>query len=320
MIPQNVAIKILPIDELIYKISGDLGFENWNFGLSLSGIDSLADIKCLKFSYYNTENQEIHHVEYASNIIVGGYLRRTEKGALTFHNFHHMLPEAAAVGRLEVELQLSADEFSVKRTIILKRYQQRNHYRLPLAGSWFVSSGHDFGVEHRRHLSRGHFAWDFVKVDKNGRLTAGKALVDNFSFGQPVLAPAGGVVIDVVDGEPDNVPEAAGGSKKANYIEIDHGRGEVSRMVHLRQHSVRVAVGDSVVAGQVIAQVGNSGNSDTPHLHFGFQKSIADGKGGFKQIPLPIEFSGYRVSWNQGTDMPVKSGRPRRGQFVRHIE
>jgi murein DD-endopeptidase MepM/ murein hydrolase activator NlpD len=41
---------------------------------------------------------------------------------------------------------------------------------------------------------------------------------------------------------------------------------------------VKVHVGDEVRRGQVLALMGNSGNSDAPHLHFG----IEDG-------PLPYD-------------------------------
>jgi len=53
-----------------------------------------------------------------------------------------------------------------------------------------------------------------------------------------------------------------------NYIVIDHGNGEFSHLGHLKPGSVKVAVGDKVRAGQAIAQVGTSGSSLFPHLHY----------------------------------------------------
>ena len=58
-----------------------------------------------------------------------------------------------------------------------------------------------------------------------------------------------------------------------NYIEIDHGFGYVTRYAHL--NSTDVKVGDEVKRGEVIGQVGSSGGSSAPHLHY---EIIKDGK------------------------------------------
>lgn len=46
-------------------------------------------------------------------------------------------------------------------------------------------------------------------------------------------------------------------------------------LAHLKQGSVRVAVGDTVRCGQVIALAGASGNTDFPHLHVHVQDSAS---------------------------------------------
>jgi murein DD-endopeptidase MepM/ murein hydrolase activator NlpD len=51
-------------------------------------------------------------------------------------------------------------------------------------------------------------------------------------------------------------------------VVIDHGNGEFSHLGHLRPGSVQVALGDKVRAGQPIAQIGTSGSSLFPHLHY----------------------------------------------------
>ena len=49
-------------------------------------------------------------------------------------------------------------------------------------------------------------------------------------------------------------------------IKIDHGGGYVTLYAH--NNSNYVNVGDRVFQGQVIGEVGNTGNSTGPHLHF----------------------------------------------------
>lgn len=58
------------------------------------------------------------------------------------------------------------------------------------------------------------------------------------------------------------------GGGYGNYVIIDHGGGEYTLYAHLSQNTVTVMAGDTVEQGQVIAKMGNSGNSTGPHLHF----------------------------------------------------
>lgn len=78
--------------------------------------------------------------------------------------------------------------------------------------------------------------------------------------GTPIRAVAAGVVYD--DG-----PGAAYGE----YVQIDHGEYQ-TLYGHMRRGSKRVRVGQSVEAGQVIGEVGDTGNTTGPHLHFEVRK------------------------------------------------
>ncbi len=51
-------------------------------------------------------------------------------------------------------------------------------------------------------------------------------------------------------------------------IEIDHGNGEKTLYAHLLANSILVTKGQHVRRGQIIAQVGNTGQSSGEHLHY----------------------------------------------------
>ena len=55
------------------------------------------------------------------------------------------------------------------------------------------------------------------------------------------------------------------------YVKIDHGNGIQTTYAHL--DSIAVVVGQKVSNGQQIGKVGNSGNSQGPHLHFEVYKN-----------------------------------------------
>lgn len=91
--------------------------------------------------------------------------------------------------------------------------------------------------------------------------------------GVDVLAAAAGRVIAVRDGVPDisiRAPGApsVGGHECGNRVAIGLGNGWIIDYCHLAQGSLKVKVGDVVTAGQPLAHVGLSGDTEFPHLHF----------------------------------------------------
>lgn len=54
-----------------------------------------------------------------------------------------------------------------------------------------------------------------------------------------------------------------------NYIEIDHGNGYQTIFGHLSKRKVKA--GEKVIRGQKIGEVGNTGRSTAPHLHYEIQ-------------------------------------------------
>lgn len=94
--------------------------------------------------------------------------------------------------------------------------------------------------------------------------------------GVNVVAAANGTVLRVRDGENDqtktheDLDDIRKSAKECgNGIFIDHGNGFQTMYCHLKQGSINVHPNDKVTAGQVIAQIGQSGLAEFPHLHFG---------------------------------------------------
>ncbi len=89
----------------------------------------------------------------------------------------------------------------------------------------------------------------------NGRSALHTGLDFPADTGTPILAAAGGVVVV------QEVHPAYG-----NMVEVDHGNNLITRYAHASK--VHVRKGDIVKRGQKIAEVGSTGRSTGPHLHF----------------------------------------------------
>jgi murein DD-endopeptidase len=179
----------------------------------------------------------------------------------------------------------------------------------PLRGDhWLAANGPSNTSGHRRALIpiNGHavisqrFAIDWVKLGDDGLTYHGDKL-DNknyYAFGQEALAVADGIVTEVKDGIPLNVPglnsravpitlETVGG----NHVILNIGDGCYAFYAHLQPGSIRVKVGDKVHRGQVLGLVGNTGNSTEPHLHF----HISNASSPLGSEGLPYSFPSFEV-------------------------
>lgn len=88
-----------------------------------------------------------------------------------------------------------------------------------------------------------------------------------------IIASKSGIVVYPTEGAQLNCPDGEGlgsscGGGYGNYIIIQHTDGNYTLYGHLYANSITVKAGDSVEQGQVIAKMGNSGNSTGTHLHF----------------------------------------------------
>jgi Peptidase family M23 len=154
----------------------------------------------------------------------------------------------------------------------------------PLRGTgWLAADGCCEAPRHIRallpvngslHLAQ-RFAIDWERLNDEHRLFVGdpKDVKNYFAYGQEVLAVADARVVRAVDQFADRMPGPLPASiplqeTDGNHIILDLGNGRFALYAHLQPSSVQVQVGDQVRRGQILARVGNPGNTTAPHLHF----------------------------------------------------
>jgi murein DD-endopeptidase MepM/ murein hydrolase activator NlpD len=198
-----------------------------------------------------------------------------------------------------------------RSSIAVKPFQSANRYVFPLNGAVFVGAAPTLHSHHRWAINQ-EFALDLLALGGDGRTHKGQGarLDDYYAYGREVVAVAPGTVVESASDateandrlrQPGESPaaflqrtiaaqnELLARSPKAplgNYVVICHEGNECSVYAHLKQGSVRVKTGDRVRQGQVIAQLGQTGNTTEPHLHF----QLMNGPDPMYSRGLPITF------------------------------
>ncbi len=174
-------------------------------------------------------------------------------------------------------------------------------------GGWVAANALSNTNDHRRTIVvvngkariAQRYAIDFVKLDAEGRAFVGTPGANSAwaGYGNDVLAAADGRIEVVRDGIADNNPgsppsvpitlDTIGG----NHIVIGLPGGAHIFYGHLKPGSIVVHEGEKVHKGQVIAKVGNSGQSDAPHLHI----HVADGASALGAEGLAYIFARFEI-------------------------
>ncbi len=149
--------------------------------------------------------------------------------------------------------------------------------QLPFWGKWVVSQGHNGKYTHKGDWSK---AYDFILLDEEMKSyrTNGLHCENYHCYNKPVVAPADGIVEEIIDQIDDNeIGKTDTANNWGNTIVIRHMSGLYTQLSHLRKGTFKVAKGDSVKRGDLIANCGNSGRSPQPHIHFQVQISPLPG-------------------------------------------
>ena len=190
------------------------------------------------------------------------------------------------------------------------------------------------------------YAYDFTGIDPNLRsrrfyhssllryLLLGVRLQDCFGYGQPIFSAMAGSVLRAEDGWPERNPVHPArdlfillknartfNSKQVtdlraitgNFIIIESGEG-YAVYCHAQNGSISVSVGEKVIPGQRLANVGHSGNSTAPHLHF----QLMDHPDPWKAKGILCGFREYEV-FHKGAWHLVQNGIPKATDRIRKL-
>ena len=125
------------------------------------------------------------------------------------------------------------------------------------------------------------FAIDWKRTDDKGAFyegdrTKNESYVD---YGEPIYAVADGTITATLDELEANAPGVLPANDRSspkitvqtvdgNHIVEDIGGGVWAFYAHLQKDTLLVKPGDKVKKGQVIAKLGDTGNSNASHMHF----------------------------------------------------
>ncbi|MGA9721248.1 MAG: M23 family metallopeptidase, partial [Candidatus Binatus sp.] len=199
----------------------------------------------------------------------------------------------------------------------------------PLRGkNWLAANAPSNTSAHRRamlpvnglpHIGQ-RYAIDWIQLGDDGSaFTGDKSKNSSYhAWDQEIHAVGDGKIIEVKDGIPENVPNSGKiavpityDTLAGNYIIQQLSDGHFAAYAHLRPSTLKVKVGDTAHAGDVLAHLGNTGNSSEPHLHF--QVCDAPSFPASEGLPFAIDqytYDDYKIDKAPKPALTVKSSHP----------
>jgi hypothetical protein len=134
------------------------------------------------------------------------------------------------------------------------------------------------------------YALDIVKESNISSMFKFKntSLENGGTYGTSIYSPCKGVIRELRDGikdQPIGIRDLSVGGGNILIIGCD---GFDVLLAHIKSGTFKVKIDDVVELGEELAQIGNSGNTDGPHLHIMAYRM----NGETERIPLPMVFNG----------------------------
>jgi murein DD-endopeptidase MepM/ murein hydrolase activator NlpD len=217
----------------------------------------------------------------------------------------------------------------------------------PLRGEWIAPNTPGTRIPSHGTDQLGQtYAFDFLGVEPNGTgkqfypvslihyILLGVPLNKCYGWGRPIYAATAGTVVQAQDGIPERDPvhlvrdlfhmfkNARDFNSRqipdlrvltGNSILVESSDGYVL-YAHAQNGSIRVSPGEKIVPGLHLANVGHSGNSTAPHLHF----QLMDQLDPWKAKGIPCCFREYEV-FKKGAWHPVQNGIPTADDRIRRV-
>ena len=173
-------------------------------------------------------------------------------------------------------------QFNSSMAVNLKLPFEDGRFYVAHWGSNIVSNSH------RSDRSQQN-AVDILELNKFGWRAGGiyHSNLDQYKiFGKSVISPCNGRVTAAVDKFEDLIPPNRDPDHPAGNHVILRCQGTKLLLAHLQKGSVAVNAGEKIETGQLIGQVGNSGNTTEPHLHIHAVRELNGSV--FNGDPVPI--------------------------------
>lgn len=255
------------------------------------------------------------HISFAASAQIG------PSQTLLALRMHFSIGFKADTVRATAILEGGGGKYQVISSVPIRSYVSPIAYAAPLQGEWLMQAIPGVQSHHRFNPST-EFAIDFFKLGTDGHIVHGDPLDARsfYGYGAIVTVAAAGTVSAVITDQKQDraaLTRKVGESREdfgkrveefhmltmrkhfraanaGNLVTIRHekdGVVEYSSYGHLKTGSVRLKVGDIVAPGDMVGEVGDTGDSNAVHLHF----QINAGADAFTSKSLPVSFANMHV-------------------------